>query len=187
MHEQIKFQTFLIMKKLFLILVVFFATISANAQVYLGGTVGLSGNDDQTSYAVLPEIGYKINNRWSLGTTIGFGKGTLMTNGVGVSTDDDNTTFAVSPYVRYTFAKLKMIDFFVDGGLSYINTEDVGNYIQIGAQPGFSINISPKVSLIAKIGFVGYTRYKPDGGDATDLYTAKVNGNNISFGFYYNF
>lgn len=68
------------MKKILMSLAVAFVALAANAQVYVGGNVGIAsskeGNADAvTTYKVLPEIGYNINENWAIGTTVGFGKG----------------------------------------------------------------------------------------------------------------
>ena len=70
------------MKKILMSLAVAFVSLAANAQVYVGGNVGIAsskeGNADAvTTYKVLPEIGYNINENWAIGTTVGFGKVTL--------------------------------------------------------------------------------------------------------------
>ncbi len=51
------------MKKFFMTLAVVMIAVCANAQVYLGGNVGIAsvdygGDDDETIYSLLPEIGY---------------------------------------------------------------------------------------------------------------------------------
>ena len=63
-------------------LAVAFVAVAANAQVYVGGNVGIAsskiGNGDNvTTYKVLPEVGYNINKDWAVGTTLGWGKGSL--------------------------------------------------------------------------------------------------------------
>ena len=57
------------MKKFFMTLAVVMIAVCANAQVYLGGNVGIAsvdygGDDDETIYSLLPEIGYKFNDNW---------------------------------------------------------------------------------------------------------------------------
>ena len=52
-------------------LAVAFVAVAANAQVYVGGNVGIasskSGNGDNvTTYKVLPEVGYNINKTGQL-------------------------------------------------------------------------------------------------------------------------
>lgn len=95
------------MKKILMSLAVAFVSLAANAQVYVGGNVGIAsskkGNADAvTTYKVLPEIGYNINENWAIGTTVGFGKGNP------VSIEDESSNYVtVEPYARYTFVRTK--------------------------------------------------------------------------------
>ena len=106
------------MKKILMSLAVAFVSLAANAQVYVGGNVGIAsskeGNADAvTTYKVLPEIGYNINENWAIGTTVGFGKG----NPVSIEGESRNYV-TVEPYARYTFVRSKLINLFDDGGFA---------------------------------------------------------------------
>ena len=95
------------MKKVLMTLAVAFVAVAANAQVYVGGNVGIAsskiGNGDNvTTYKVLPEVGYNINKDWAVGTTLGWGKGTP----VNIEGESRNY-FTVQPYARYTFVHSK--------------------------------------------------------------------------------
>ena len=101
--------------------------VSASAQVYIGGNAGIASTkigdqDSKTTYKVLPEIGYKINQDWAIGTVIGWGKGDPVTI---EDADKCVGTFEVAPYVRYTAVRTKMVDFFIDGGFSYKHYNDL--------------------------------------------------------------
>lgn len=115
------------MKKFFMTLAVVMIAVCANAQVYLGGNVGIAsvdygGDDDETIYSLLPEIGYK----------------------------------------------------------HYNGADDV---LSIGLKPGVELKVD-KFSLVARVGFIGYTK-----NDNTDVsaWGMDFDGNNISLGVYYNF
>ena len=149
-------------------LAVAFIAVAANAQVYVGGNVGIgsskSGDADAvTTYKVLPEIGYNINQNWAIGTTAGWGKG----NPVNIEGETQNY-FTVEPYVRYTFVRSKYINAFVDGGFGYTHVNHAHgaaasvNAWSVGVKPGISVNLSPKVSF-------------------------EAHGNDVTFGVYYNF
>ena len=110
------------MKKVLMTLAVAFIALQQNAQVYVGGNVGIASSkigdaDAVTTYKVLPEIGYNINQNWAIGTTAGWGKG----NPVKIEDEPQKTQnyFTVEPYVRYTFVRSKYINAFVDGGFGY--------------------------------------------------------------------
>lgn len=71
------------MKKFFMTLAVVMIAVCANAQVYLGGNVGIAsvdygGDDDETIYSLLPEIGYKFNDNWAAGVMFGWSKAGLQ-------------------------------------------------------------------------------------------------------------
>lgn len=55
------------MKKIMLSLAMALVSVCASAQVYIGGTAGISSNkigdgDSKTAYTLMPEIGYQFNN-----------------------------------------------------------------------------------------------------------------------------
>ena len=182
------------MKKILMTLAVAFVAVAANAQVYVGGSLGVAsseiqGGDDVTTYQVLPEIGYNINNNWAIGTVLGWGKG----KPVSIETETNNyVTF--QPYARFTFAHSKFVNAFIDGivGYTHYNHAHVGgsSYDQwtIGLKPGVAVNLSKKVSFVAHVGFAGWKSVKQKG-SSVDAHTwgASLDGNNITFGVYYNF
>ena len=82
---------------------------------------------------------------------------------------------STEPYIRLVVAKSNLATFFFDGGLTvgynwtitkrqasmmgyiYPHTDVDGNFhCGFGIRPGISIEISPKVILVAKLGFIGY-------------------------------
>ena len=186
------------MKKVLMTLAVAFIAVAANAQVYVGGNVGIASSkigdaDAVTTYKVLPEIGYNINQNWAIGTTAGWGKG----NPVKIEDEPQKTQnyFTVEPYVRYTFVRSKYINAFVDGGFGYTHFNHAHgaaasvNAWSVGVKPGISVNLSPKVSFIAHVGFAGWKSAKADvdGAKSSDAWGVDLDGNNVTFGVYYNF
>ena len=64
------------MKKIMLSLAMALVSVCASAQVYIGGTAGISSNkigdgDSKTAYKLIPEIGYQFNNKWDAGIEVG--------------------------------------------------------------------------------------------------------------------
>ena len=176
-------------------LAVAFIAVAANAQVYLGGSVGVAtsavkGGDDVTTYQVLPEIGYKINRDWAIGTVLGWGKGTP------VKIENESRNYVTfEPYVRYTFAHSKYVNAFIDGGFGYTHFNHAKNpggksvdQWSAGLKPGVSVNLSKKVSFVAHMGFFGWKSEKIDG-DKKDshVWGLNLNASNVTFGVYYNF
>ena len=179
-------------------LAVAFIAVAANAQVYVGGNVGIASSkigdaDAVTTYKVLPEIGYNINQNWAIGTTAGWGKG----NPVKIEDEPQKNQnyFTVEPYVRYTFVRSKYINAFVDGGFGYTHVNHAHgaaasvNAWSVGVKPGISVNLSPKVSFVAHVGFAGWKSAKADvdGAKSSDAWGVDLDGNNVTFGVYYNF
>ncbi len=165
--------------------------VSASAQVYIGGNAGIASTkigdqDSKTTYKVLPEIGYKINQDWAIGTVIGWGKGTPVSI---EDADDCLRTFEVAPYIRYTAVRTKMVDFFVDGGFMYKHYNGHANEWNVGLRPGVALNFNKTVSLVAHAGFVGYKSYKRtyEGAKNNTAWGVDLDGNNISLGVLLNF
>ena len=97
------------MKKIVLVCIVAIMATAAQAQIYVGGTLGFSSvkteNSDAelktTTIKLLPEIGYELDENWSIGTVVGYQyskTGDLKTN-----------TFTIAPYARYSFLQSDLI------------------------------------------------------------------------------
>ena len=191
------------MKKIILAAFVAVASLAANAQVWVGGEVGYSHQrttvnkveiGKSNNFNLLPEIGYKLNDKFDVAVKIGYAHSengnTLAGVEVPVAYDYANA-FVLNPYLRYTFAKAGDFSFFADGGFSYVygqicGDENSTNAWQIAIKPGISYAISEKVGLVAHIGGIAYSYAKYD--DAkTNGFDLGVSGNNITFGAYVNF
>jgi len=191
------------MKKFFISLAAtIFMTVAANAQVYVGGTVGFStsggeNSDDETSFSILPEIGYNINDKFAVGAIIGYEKGSASL--LNIDSNSSVEVFEFSPYARYTFMRSKYVNLFVDMGvdivsgsieypdLYYQNEYDITAY-SIGVKPGIAVNLNEHFSLVGKIGYLGYTELNPEGDNNNyHSFGLNLNGNNITFGVYYTF
>ena len=159
----------------------------------MGGSVGISsvklgGADAETTYKVLPEIGYNLNDKWAIGAAFGFGKGScdLMNDAFNNGTQE---YFTINPYARYTFVKSKHVNVFMDGGIGYTHFNDVANLFQVGLQPGVAVNLGGKLSFVTHFGFLGYGNLDPDldGAESSSVFGFDLSGQNITFGLYYNF
>ncbi len=185
------------MKKILLSFAVACVSLAASAQGYVGGSVGIAssktdGADAVTTYQFLPEIGVNLDQNWSIGTVVGWGKG----NPVQYEGESRNY-FKLAPYARYTFVRSKYVNAFVDGGFGYTHYNHAHqgphaasiNEWEAGLRPGLAVNLSPKVSFVTHIGFVGWKSVKADvsGAKANNVWGASLNGNDITFGVYYNF
>ena len=184
------------MKKILMTLAIACIAVAANAQVYLGGSVGIAtskknGGKEVTTYQILPEIGYKINKSWAIGTVFGWGKG----NPVEIE-DESRNKVSFEPYIRYTFAHSKYVDAFIDGGFGYTHYNNAHtprrtpSYDEwsAGLKPGIAVNLNKKVSFVAHMGFAGWKSKKTDGEDKDEhVLGLNLNASNVTFGVYYNF
>ena len=179
------------MKKLFLTLVVAIMSVTAGAQVYVGGEASLWRNwdENETQFTLAPEIGYTLSDDWSIGTTIGY----IHNYDKGVKTNG----FQIAPYARYTFARTGIVSFFLDGGFDFAtykakangHSSDALNAWGIGIKPGVKVSVAKDIDFIAHVGFLGYR----DHDDELKLpATSKglgfsLKSTDLQFGLIYNF
>lgn len=175
------------MKKIYMTLVAVMFAVCASAQVYVGGNVGITSVDgdfvdNETYYKLLPEVGYHFNDDWAAGVMFGWSKDIASTTSLNAT-----QTFEINPYARYTFLHTKVVNLFCDGGFGYKHYNGTANEWSIGLKPGIEVKIN-KFSLVAHVGFVGWEQVKViDGGPKTSAWGLNLDGNNITFGVYYNF
>jgi len=135
------------MKKLVLTLAIVFAGImSANAQVWIGGGLGAEINDAVKRVNVAPEIGYNINNQWTiaLGADYTFNKVTGTTN-----------KLFLEPYVRYVGGTIgKKFSLFCDltGDFGLV---DAGGYA-VMLRPGIAWAATEQFTAAFRLGKIGY-------------------------------
>lgn len=122
------------MKKIMLSLMMALVSVCASAQVYIGGTAGISSNkigdeDSKTAYKLIPEIGYQFNNKWDAGIEVGIQKGDVCK----IARVGDATTFTIAPYVRYTAVESKVVDLFFEGTIGYGSvSKGGGDFYEVG-------------------------------------------------------
>ena len=191
------------------------ASLSANAQIWVGGEVGFTadkttknGNKvgNASYFNFIPEVGYTLNDKFDVALAIGLSHYNGNGNTAGLNNNDiavynmgnsvNRNTFKLNPYVRYKFAKAGDFTFFVDGGFAFYmihnNQYQVGgetknaNAWDLAIKPGVAYNISDKVSLVAHIGKLGYQAGKWDD-YKTNTFNMGVSGNDLTFGAYVSF
>lgn len=199
------------MKKLFLTLAVAFASLAANAQLYVGGEVGAwrNSDDNHTTFNLKPEIGYQLSDKWDLGIGIGFNH-----DYKGTSEAPDGTTllkhkvnsFDVNPYARWSFVKFGPVRMFLDitaGVNTYKVKETVYNPVtkksttetgdaqvgwRIGVEPGIAVGLCKNLDFIAHVGFLGYRDADDDKCSYGETgFGFDLSSNNLNFGFVYKF
>lgn len=137
------------MKKFLLIAVMaVWGAVSAQAQVRLGGEFSVWYNSDaeNTSYMFMPEIGYKLNDKWEVGTHIGFSG----------NSDQEGLDFKLAPFARYTFLRAGMFSMFGEGGFGVATRKHHNTAFNIGLRPGIDVELSEHWSLEAHLGFLGF-------------------------------
>ena len=177
------------MRKFLISLFVAMCAVSAQAQIYVGGGIGLGvakfelGNydEDVTIYKLLPEIGYNLDKNFAVGAVFGW-QG---------STEGGQKAVSVNPYLRYTFANFKSVSLFVDGTVGYEHRyggEEHSDNMQVGFKPGVAVALNDKLSFVAHVGFLGYEHSKDvDSKAKLNTFGLDLDGNALSFGLYYNF
>ena len=147
------------MRKLFLLVVIVMAAISASAQegIYLGGGISLWRNNDvdKTSFSITPDVGYNLSEKWAVGVELAYahkgydGEDAISTN-----------AFALAPYARYSFYENKIVRLFLDMGFGFSTYKekhvDSVNGFEIGVKPGLAVKLNDNFSFITKVGFAGY-------------------------------
>ena len=179
------------MKKLLLLAVLAMASLTASAQFYFGGQVGVSRNatDNTTSVIIAPEVGYSFNDVWSFGGVLDYEY--QYYNKINLN------VFEISPYARFKFASVANdnLKFFVDGGVGFgvqkVTDYDAGFVYHIGFRPGMSYSFNDHWSIVAHLGQLGWEGATDK---ATGAYGRKnqftwniFNWNDLMFGFYYSF
>lgn len=169
------------MKKFLMVIAVAFVTVSASAQFYVGGGVGIGSSkvehqDAVTTYKFVPEVGYNIDDNWAVGVAFGW-----------QGEEGGAHAVSVEPYARYTFLKTKYVNGFVDGGVGYGHVNGGTDLFSVGLKPGVAINFNDHFSFVTHIGFFGYEQEKTKDYPKESGWGADLDGNNIVFGLYYNF
>ncbi len=185
------------MKKILMTMVAAFAAVSMNAQVYVGGELGftsskVNGGDSKTSFKILPEIGYNLDETMSLGIVLGYEQGNATESFEAYAVNDKAKSFIINPYLRYNVLKAGNVTFFGDLSVLYKNQdEDRGykvNTFGVGLKPGIAVALSDKFSFVSHIGFLGWQQSKADSDGAKASSSIGLDlKNNLTFGLYYNF
>ena len=142
------------------------STINSKAQFYIGGSLGYtstkvsnSGNDQSgSSFKIMPEIGYGLNEKISLGVQAGYAHGyaafgsltatdiqsaiNVIASGYADISEENMklNSFTITPYIRYNVLSLGKLHLFLEGAAGYTNIKSDG-IISIGEQPKQEINM----------------------------------------------
>ena len=172
------------MKKIMMTLMAAVMAASVSAQAYVGGGLGVAtasdGDNDVTVFKFVPEVGFNLNEDWSVGAAFGW-----------EGAKEAQKTFSFNPYARYTLLHGKVVNAFIDGGVEYAHTYNAGADLvsfSVGLKPGLAVNLNNRVSFVAHFGFIGYQHEKDNNYKGKeDMWGIDLDGRNITFGLYYNF
>lgn len=189
------------MKKLFITLAFVAAAFFAQAQLFVGGSLGFTNTKDPldnpgaekiTKINVLPTVGYMFADNMGVGVDFGMNyKKEKYDN------DVKTTEWVINPYFRYIFAEVDNFKFYGDlkaemkfgkqkqDGADDVKTSTFG----VGVVPGMSYNLTDNISMVASLNILrlGYTQTKE--GDAKQKeFGFGVNENTpLNIGFVYTF
>lgn len=184
------------MKKFILGAIAMIASVTASAQVYVGGAFGLNRDFDKntTEFAILPEVGYNFNDTWAAGLTFGYQHN--YNNGACLNLGE------IAPYARWTYfsTKNKLVSLFIDGGVGLDfgttkiagvkdSTSDTAFIWNIGFKPGIAFQPTKNFTVLAHVGFLGYesaNKHAKSWG-YTDKFGLNFRTTSLNLGFYYNF
>lgn len=180
------------MKKFIVAAIAAVCSLSASAQIWVGGALGLNvntpdGGKAKTTLTITPTVGYQLSEKWDLG---------LELQEI-LSSQDGNTsnTFVVNPFARFSFAKFGIATFFVDGGfgvgamsqtVKFSDGKTIDNnstYWNVGFRPGVKFEVTEHLELESKLGLIGVSQ-------VVDSYTnvgLSVSGEALSLGLIYKF
>ena len=148
------------MKKLVLVLAIVFAgVISANAQAWwIGGGIGAEAYKNHTCFNIAPEIGYNINNQWTIALGAGYGFTREVTPALIPGTEDVVTTtneLTLQPYVRYVGGTIgKKFSLFLDLTGDFGLIDRAGWAVSL--RPGIAWAATERFTAAFRFGFAGY-------------------------------
>ena len=192
------------MKKIILTALVAVASLSANAQVWLGGDIAFGsskaykGADNATKFTIAPQVGYMFNEKWGIGLNLKFNTmndaaailnvgDASLTDMVANPGNYAKTSFGAGLFARFIFAKSGIASFFLDGGVDFTTYKDMGSKIGIAIQPGVKFAASEKVDVVAKIGYFGWQKYLGDKSSKGSSFGLGIEESALSLGVSYNF
>ena len=180
------------MKKIILSAIVAVASLSASAQVFVGGALGFQStkaNKDakaNSAFTLAPEVGYTFNENWEAGIALG----------MQFKNNKQGNTIGGDIYGRYHYLKTGIASLFVElnAGIDAVKGAgegaQTGTIFGFGIKPGVKIALSDKVALVAKTGLLGaeFANEKAQAlGYNKTGFAIGVNNVNIDLGVYYSF
>lgn len=203
------------MKKLFLAAALAACSLAANAQVWLGGSLGVSFNKTEStvnsdpgktksnSISISPVVGYELSEKWDLGLEARYGYAKNKMDHP--DRRSSNSTFLINPFARYKFANVGIATFFVDGGFEVGETsteqtsvsvngttnrsESTRNNFNIGVRPGVKLALAKHLEAETHLGYIGYQRTKIENNEeqVSKDFDMSVSSSDLYFGLIWKF
>ena len=155
------------MKKLALVLAIVFAGVmTSNAQVWVGcNNIGAQIEKNHTAFSFQPEIGYGINNQWTIALGLNYGFDQTKMEVLGTTVTNTTNTLFLQPYLRYVGGTIgHKFSLFVDlcGDIALLDAE--GAYA-VTLQPGIAWAATEKFTAAFRFAKIGYDHniYGTDG------------------------
>ena len=145
------------------------ASVSAKAQIYIGGHLGLDSNGDRIGINIAPDVGYAVNP--------------YLTVGGNISYQSLYNTFGLTPYARCNAVTIaNRVRFYAEATFPMRFSEGYSNFNAF-LRPGVAVRVADTIWLMATIGAFGYS-WVNSGNLSSSSWIAKVDANTVSIGFF---
>ena len=166
----------------FLIMATFMGISAQQYSWWAGGRTTLWASDDKTTVIVAPEIGYNLNEYFTVAASVG-----LHSNRHKLGSDWINSEGVVlNPYFRFNAFKKGVLFGFIDSGIEF----GLGDFegVQVGFKPGIAVAITDRFVVALQYGFIGYSDGKGiDWGLRNKGVGADLSGYQSGLAFFYCF
>ncbi|MBQ7967739.1 MAG: hypothetical protein IJ290_07490 [Bacteroidaceae bacterium] len=181
------------MKKSLLVVAFAMVAMVSSAQVFVGGALGFNSDKQKdleygtTNFYISPEVGYVLSDSWCIGLPISIEF--TKTAAQKVLDTKGTTTWSVSPYARWTFYKNGIFSCFLDGVLGFDGVQGGDTNIAVYVAPGVALSVTENVSLVSRIGSIGWTNVVEVNGlrYRGNHFGLNANASVASVGVYYTF
>jgi long-subunit fatty acid transport protein len=154
------------MKKVLFAIAAMTACVSASAQLWVSGSVGIGNtanwNEDKakTTWNFSPSIGYALDDALEVGLALGLD---------GSSKDDNSEfNFSIAPFARYTFLSEGDFSMFIQGNIEFaayseknhntgLTKKDIkGQGFGVRIMPGVKYTLTDNFAIVATFGSLYY-------------------------------
>lgn len=167
-----------------------FTTGWAEGDIALSGSLNYSttSQDDvkDSSFGVMPQIGYFFNENLQGGLSLGYMSNTAEANDIDIF---DESTIMAGAFLKYFCMPEKRFSPYASLGINYMSTDDGLNDVKfngfgIGVGLGANFFLNDDWALTTSVGALSYTSEKADfdGAEARNTFGLDLDFKNIWFG-----